>query len=645
MSGRGMKDSTFQDCDDTGWYNTTPKLIDLNQAANNPSSRLLLYFLKSPLENLLSLKALNRVYEKYYEKTVYCKDLNKIFHLGLDALNVTYSVTQADLQKIPPKGPLVVVANHPFGALEGVILGAVLLKVRPDLKILGNYLLKNIVGIRDTIISVDPFVTGHSAASNLKGLKEAMRWVKGGGLLATFPAGEVSSVKLTQGRVIDPVWSSHIGGIIRRTRAAALPVYFPGRNSVVFQLLGLLHPGLRTALLPRELINKKNKQIKVHIGRAFPWRKLQRFETDAKIMDYLRVNTYFLRNRACQNKIGAMVLPFKSSSNKTPEPIIKAVSPSLLQDDIAALPAEQRLVQNGDMDVYIARASQIPNILNEIGRLRELTFRQVQEGTGKALDLDRFDAYYLHLFVWNHKKRELVGAYRLGLADKILKSKGAEGLYTSTLFRFKPEFVDRLKTAIETGRSFIRSEYQKKFNSLVLLWRGIGEFIARNPHYKILFGPVSISKSYHAVSKNLIVRFLKTNNLDPRLARFVSARNSFRSGRIEGLNRTILKSSFQDIDDISLLISEIESDGKGVPILLRHYLKLNGRLISFNSDRAFSRVVDGLLLVDLTKTDPKILKRFMGEKGYESITRYPRPFPEKDPSDDPEKYLDVTNGP
>ena len=635
-----MKDSTFRNFDETKWQHSVPKLIDLYQAAGNPISRFLLYFLNSPLENLLSLGALNRVYEKYYKKTVHCKDLKEIFHLGLDTLNVTYSVSRTDLQKIPPKGPLVVVANHPFGALEGVILGAVLLKVRPDLKILGNYLLKNIIGIRDTIISVDPFVSGQSTASNLKGLKEAIRWVKGGGVLATFPAGEVSSLKLGQGRVIDPVWSSHIGGIIRRTQATALPVYFPGRNGAVFQFLGLLHPKLRTALLPRELINKKNKRIELHIGKAFSWRKLQRFETDAQMMNFLRINTYFLRNRTSRVKKAPMVSPFKSSSHPTHEPIIEAVSPFLLQHDIAALPAEQRLVQNGDLDVYIARMSQIPNLLNEIGRLRELTFRQVQEGTGRAVDLDRFDAYYLHLFAWNHKKRELVGAYRLGLADKILKSKGPEGLYTNTLFRFKPEFVKRLENAIETGRSFIRSEYQRKFNSLVLLWRGIGEFIARNPHYNILFGPVSISKSYHAVSKNLIVRFLQTNNLDSRLARFVSARNSFRSGRIDGVNSSMLISSFQDIDDISLLISEIESDGKGVPILLRHYLKLNGRLISFNSDKAFSKVVDGLLLVDLTKTDPKILKRFMGEKGYESITRYPRALPEKNRIDDYEPYFD-----
>ena len=360
MTDCDMKDPTFQDFDDTGWTNTVPKLIDLYQAANNPISRFLLYFLNAPLEHLLSLNALNRVYEKYYEKTVCCKDLKKIFHLGLDALNVTYSVSHADLQKIPPNGPLVVVANHPFGALEGVILGAVLLKVRPDLKILGNYLLKNIVGIRDTIISVDPFATRHSAAANLKGIKEAIRWVKDGGMLATFPAGEVSSLKLRQGRVIDPVWSSHIGGIIRRTKATALPVYFPGRNGVVFQLLGLLHPGLRTALLPRELINKENKQIKLHIGKPFSWRKLQRFETDTDIMNYLRVNTYFLRNRTYPNKKGAMVLPFKSSFNAAPEPLIKAVSPSLLQGDIAALPAVQRLVKNGHFDVYIARTSQIP---------------------------------------------------------------------------------------------------------------------------------------------------------------------------------------------------------------------------------------------------------------------------------------------
>ncbi|MGD2270450.1 MAG: lysophospholipid acyltransferase family protein [Desulfobacterales bacterium] len=623
-----MKSLNIPKTYDSEWQHTVPKLIDLDKTGKNPLGRFLLYILKSPLENALSLKDLNRTHEKYCEKLAFCKDHKAIFHLALESLKVTCSISDADLQKIPTKGPLVVVANHPFGGIEGVVLGAVLLKVRPDLKILGNYLLNHISGICDTIIPVDPFDNRQSVASNLKGLKEAIRWVKDGGALVTFPAGEVSSLNLKQRRVVDPTWSPHIGGIVRRARATALPVYFPGKNGLAFQTLGLLHPLLRTALLPRELVNKKNTVLNVYVGKPIGWKKLQRFETDAELVDYLRINTDFIKNRVRQNKKRPKSSGFFNSPDPAPRPIIEPVLPLLLKKDVAALPAEQRLVQNGDYAVYIARSSQIPNVLNEIGRLREITFREVQEGTGNPIDLDHFDSYYLHLFIWNLAKEELVGAYRLGLADEIIKTYGRKGLYTSTLFRFKPDFDHQLANAIEAGRSFVRSEYQKKFNSMVLLWRGISEFFVRNPHYKILFGPVSISRDYHTISKNLIVKFLKTNNFNAQLSRLVRPRNSYRSSRVEGVSSKIIKSSFQDIDDISLLISEIENDSKGVPVLLRHYLKLNGSLISFNADKSFSSVVDGLLLVDLTKTDSKLLRRFMGEKGFETFTRHHQALPE-----------------
>jgi hypothetical protein len=283
-------------------------------------------------------------------------------------------------------------------------------------------------------------------------------------------------------------------------------------------------------------------------------------------------------------------------------------------------PQAQQLIFSGDFSVYMARASQIPNILNEIGRLREITFRDACEGTGKPVDLDRFDDYYRHLFLWNHASDELVGAYRLGLSDAIMRVYGVQGLYTNQLFRYKPALLEQLNRSVEFGRSFIRPEYQKKFNSLMLLWKGIVAFIAHNPQYNILFGPVSISKDYHTVSRNLIVRFLLVKRFDDTLARFVSPRKPFRTREFQGSTRRLLHTAVNDLDDISLLISEIERDGKGIPVLLRQYLKLNGSLISFNLDREFSDVVDGLLMVDLRKTDPRLLKRFMGKEGVKRFT-------------------------
>jgi putative hemolysin len=367
------------------------------------------------------------------------------------------------------------------------------------------------------------------------------------------------------------------------------------------------------------------------VGKAIPWQVFKRYKTDAKLTEYLRLRTHFLKNRGVDKHRHRLRRVALNTDSSPPQPIMAPVASAALRAELAGLTRAQQLISSGDLAVYIARASQIPNILNEIGRLREITFRDAREGTGNAVDLDRFDAYYLHLFLWNHAFGELVGAYRLGLTDVILEVYGAQGLYTNQLFRYKPALLKQLTSAIETGRSFIRPEYQKKFNSLMLLWKGIGAFIAHNPQYNILFGPVSISKDYHTVSRNLIVRFLQAKRFDTALARFVTPRKPFRTREFQGGTRQLLRTAVNDLDDISLLISEIERDGKGIPVLLRQYLKLNGSLISFNIDREFSDVVDGLLMVDLRKTDPRLLRRFMGREGVKRFTGVHGPL--ADPSD------------
>jgi putative hemolysin len=601
---------------------TAPPLVELKDAAMHPLIRPLWSVLQRPIRRCLALDDVNQTYSHYYDKLAGCKAPGEAFRQCLETLNVTYRVSPGDLEKIPSKGPLVVVANHPFGGLEGVVLGAVLLQVRSDLKILGNYLLRRIAGIGERILAVDPFEGPGAVKNNLGGIKAALGWVKAGGVLQTFPAGEVSSFQWRNGKIVDPAWSAHIGGIIRRSRASVLPVYFPGNNGVIFQLMGLVHPRLRTALLPRALMNKKGRTLPLYIGRPIPWRKLQHLDSDRAVIEFLRLCTYFLKNRGKDTEKRLQLLPLPPKPPKAKMPVIDPIPGNLLRSELHNLPGDQQLVRNGDFEVYIARAHQIPRMLQEIGRLREITFREVEEGTGKAVDLDRFDDDYDHLFLWNRAAAELVGAYRLGPTDRILAEHGPKGLYTNQLFRFKPEFVRRLSHAIEFGRSFIRPEYQKKFNSLMLLWKGIGEFVSRYPQYHVLFGPVSISKDYQSVSRNLMVRFLKARKFDDSLSRLVSPRRPYRTSMVESISKHVLRMSFQDIDDISLLISEIEKDGKGIPILLRHYLKLNGNLVCFNVDREFSDVVDGLLMVDLLRTDVKLLRRFMGETGFDRFSRY-----------------------
>jgi putative hemolysin len=590
------------------------KFIELQDAVDNQAGRALLKLFQNPVERLLSLDRLNCLYDAFQQRMEQGTQRKNVFDTILDMLDVQYRFDPSELEKIPDQGPLVVVANHPFGAVEGVIMGSILTSIRPDVRILGNFLLNRVVGIRDYIISVDPFESDGVKTINLTGLKQCLAWVRQGHALVTFPAGEVASFQLARGRIVEPKWSSHVGSLVRLTKATVLPLYFPGRNSLFFMLAGLIHPRARTALLIRELLNKSGRSLTVHMGRPVPWQYLRRFETDAEITKSLWLKTNILKIRHRKERPIANGLTFRKTKEPVLQPLIDPVAKDLLRKEIGRLPEGQQLLKRGDLRVYLAHSGQIPYLLNEIGRLREYTYRSVKEGTGRSLDLDHFDAHYLHLFLWNRVTSELIGAYRMGLVDQILKVHGPKGLYTNALFRFEPGFIDHLEGAIEFGRSFVRPEYQKKFNSLILIWKGIGEFVRRNPHYRIFFGPVSISSDYHAVSKTLLVKFLKEKKLNPGLSALVSARNPFHSPRIGFLDESSLQDSIQEVEDISFLISEIEKDGKGIPILMKHYLKLNGRFLSFSVDKAFSSVIDGLLLVDLHETDPKILNRFVGRR-------------------------------
>jgi putative hemolysin len=291
-----------------------------------------------------------------------------------------------------------------------------------------------------------------------------------------------------------------------------------------------------------------------------------------------------------------------------------AIPASLLKAEVEALPADQHLVATAQFSVHCARAEQFPWCLQEIGRLRELTFRAVGEGTGKAADVDLFDAYYLHLFVWDTQAEAIVGAYRMGLADEIIDRYGKGGLYTQSLFRYGDRVLQAMNPAIELGRSFVRAEYQRSFAPLMLLWRGIGQFIVQHPQYAMLFGAVSISNDYEPASRRLIVDYLSANNIEANLARHVKPRRPFRSRRAAAYDQAEF-AALNDIEDVSRMVRQIERDSKGVPILLKQYLKLGGRLLAFSADKRFNDALDGLIMVDLRASDPRVLARYMGEEG------------------------------
>lgn len=569
-------------------------------------------------EKLLLLDRLRDLYQK-----VRRTDGRPILENLLNELQISYEVDAEDLAGIPKTGPVVVVANHPFGLLEGAILGTMLPRLRPDVKIMANYLLAGLPEADGQCIFVDPFQGPGSAAINSRALRNSIRWLKSGGLVVIFPAGEVSHWKL-HGEVADPEWSDTVSRLARMTGAAVVPVFFKGSNSIPFHLLGMFHPRLRTIRLPMELLNKMGKNVEVRIGTPIPSKAIADIPGDKDATSYLRWRTYLLARRG-EPDMRLVPRMIRSVVPKKPlDPIAPETPREALADDIQHLDAEQCVADSNEYAVYLAAADQLPYVLPELGRLREIAFRQVGEGTGKSSDLDSFDSYYLHLFVWNKTKQELVGAYRVGRTQEILGQWGPKGLYTSTLFHYDPRFFYRIGNSLELGRSFIRPEYQRQHPPLFLLWKGLGTFVARNPETPILFGAVSISNDYNPASRRLLAHFLERHLRDEDLAALIRPRRPFRPPLDWDLDARVISSLLPDLDSLSVPISDIESDGKGLPILLKQYMRLGGKLLGFNVDPDFSEALDGLVLVDLRETDPAVLQRYMKAEGAAAFLAYHR---------------------
>ncbi len=591
-------------------------------------------FLAGPVGMMLCVRKLNNLYERLGTPIDADGENRNFYQDALRHLQVSYEVAPDEMLHLPAEGPVVVVANHPFGGLDGIILAHLLSSVRPhDARLLANYVLNAIPEMRSSIIGVDPFERATSVQTNRRGMREAFRWLQSGGMIGCFPAGEVSRWRPRRRQITDRAWSDHIAALIRRTGASVVPVYFEGRNSFLFQGLGMLHSKLRTAMLPRELFRRQGCTVRLAIGRPVPATRLAQFDRDSALTAYLRLRCYSLQGRLKSDAPSAEKPPQQVNKllrdrNSSPKavrltPVADEVDPLLIQREIRALPTEAFTYRSKSEGVFVVESSACPNLILELGRLRELTFREVGEGTGKARDLDRFDDDYLHAVLWNEQDQAVMGAYRLGLTDRILPLHGPRGLYTTTLFKFAPGFLERLDPAVELGRSFITSRYQRKHSSLFALWRGVSSWIAQHPCYRYVFGPVSISGDYHVISRNLMVQFMRDQLRHGELARLVRPTHPFKMrSSFAGLKPAEISQSLRSIDEVSALVSEIEKDGKGVPVLFKQYLKLNAALLNFNVDPDFSQVVDGLMIVDLLKTDPKVLARFMGEeavRGYRAF--------------------------
>jgi putative hemolysin len=521
---------------------------------------------------------------------------------ALAVLGINVVVPQDALTDIPRTGPVIVVANHPTGALDGLALLTVLRRVRTDVRLLANRWLHCVPELRECLVPVDVFGRPeYVARRNGTALRSAIHWLAEGGCVAVFPSGEVAHQEQPDGRVLDSPWRDTAAELAVRTGSTVVPVFIAGRNSRLFRAAGRVHPLLRTALLPHELWAKRGSTVSVNVGRSVTPGELSSRIDPASRTALLRSRVDHLATTC--GDVHA-VLSHQPGPQPTPRPVAPRGLAAAIDANIAALESSL-LMESGAFQVYCASASDLPAILPEIGRLRELTFRRVGEGTGLARDFDRFDQTYQHLFVWNRERGEIAGAYRVGATDLL----GVDGLYTRTLFDYDESLLRQIGPALELGRAFVQPEYQREFSPLLLLWKGISRLVSRQPRYRRLFGVVSISDLYNTTSRQLLLTFLQNTRFDAELGRLVRAKHPPAMTGSEAVDAVTV----ERLEDVSALVRQIEADGKDIPILLRQYLKLNAKLLGFTVDASFGNVLDGLVLVDLDRVEPAILARYMGK--------------------------------
>lgn len=524
----------------------------------------------------------------------------------LEGCGITIEFDEKELKNIPANGSFVAIANHPYGGIEGMVLLKILCMVRPDAKLMANFLLKKIPNLSDYFIAVNPFENVEHSSS-ISGLKNTLELLANGTPIGIFPAGEVSTYKVDKHQITDRLWHPVVGKIIAKAKVPVVPIYFHGNNGLLFNLLSLIHPALRTAKLPSELFNKHGHTIKLRIGKPINIEDIPDYNNSTKLLNFLRARTYALGTGLEEEK-----KLFNPSNifkiKKRAEEIVSAIPSDILDKEVSTLRDEYKIWTEKNYEVYIVPTSRIPNVIREIGRLREVTFREIGEGTNKATDLDEYDIYYHHLFIWDFEAKMIVGAYRIGLGDEIFYSIGKKGFYISSVFKIKSQFTPVLKKSIELGRSWIRKEYQQKPLPLFLLWKGILKYLIDNPRYQYLIGPVSISNSFSKFSKSLIVEYINRNHFDHEMAQYVKPRKKFKVD-FSSIDSDLLITGDDTLKSLDNLISEVESRNMKVPVLLRQYIALNAKIICFNIDPKFSDCLDGFLVLDLELVPQDILDK------------------------------------
>ena len=568
------------------------------------------------LMKVLKISTMNKIYNRHK----HLKDLEFMDAL-LNEFEIQFEIPEEDLRRLPKTGAFISISNHPLGGIDGILLLKLLLEHRPDFKIIANFLLHRIEPLKPYVMPVNPFESHKDIKSSLMGFKTALQHLRDGHPLGIFPAGEVSTYR--DGKlVVDKPWEIAAMKLVKKAEVPIVPIYFHAKNSKLFYRMAKINDTLRTAKLPSELLSQKERLIKVRIGNPINIKDQLEHETLDEFTEFLRKKTYVLANPFQKKKLLENI-PKNLKISKLPKKIAGSIPIEMMEKEIKELQRnDKRLLQSKNYEVYLAAAEKIPNILQEIGRLREITFREVGEGTNKATDLDHFDRYYHHMFLWDSQEKCIAGAYRMGLGSKIYEKYGIDGFYTQSLFRFEPELYNMMSKSIEMGRTFIIKKYQQRPMPLFLLWKGIVHITLRFPEHKYLIGGVSISNNFSEFSKSLMIEFMKSNYYDPYVAQYITPKKEFKVKLKDADKDFIFDESKADLNKFDKIIDEVEPGALRLPVLIKKYIKQNAKVVAFNVDPLFNNAVDGLMYIRIADLPESTVKPVMEEFQAELERRY-----------------------
>lgn len=545
-----------------------------------------------------------------YNRNKHLKDV-EFLNAILDEFQIKFEIPEEDFKRLPKDGAYITISNHPLGGIDGILLLKLMLEREPNFKIIANFLLHRIDPMKPYIMPVNPFETHKDAKSSVIGIKETLRHLSDGKPLGMFPAGEVSTYR--DGKlVVDRNWEEGAIKVIRKAQVPVVPIYFHAKNSRLFYYLSSINETFRTAKLPSELFSQKDRVIKVRIGKPIPVAEQNEHQTIEEYSAFLRRKTYMLAN-AFEKDAKFLQTPTLKLPKSPKQIALPANIEKMVREVEQLRQTDARMLQSKNYEVFFAEAGKIPNILHEIGRLREVTFREVGEGTNESIDIDKYDKYYYHMFLWDEDTQKIAGAYRMGLGSEIFPKYGISGFYLQELFRFEPEAYDMMSKSIEMGRAFITKEYQQKPMPLFLLWKGIVHTTLRFPDHKFLIGGVSISNQFSDFSKSLMIEFMKSHYYDPYVAQYIYPKKEYKVKLKDADKDFVFNEAESDLNKFDKIIDEIEPGSLRLPVLIKKYIKQNARVIAFNVDPLFNNAVDGLMYIRIADLPESTVKPVMEE--------------------------------